>query len=258
MVLSEVLWTATAAVTSVVACWYGVLATHMWLRSRAVLGPLHSEAHETLRRLLEVSRQGDRLKLIRVTLFYAGIGALVVAIAAKEWLGVAVAVAPFALIAWMDIRTITAPVVLILGTSTYSSIRRQRAVKHRLSPLRVVSLLDVDLPWDTSLTNEMTLDCFRTTNEDDWWLVITRLMEITPILLIDTGAETAGVLREGRHIFESDLWRKCLFLTPPDGSAPILDRLLPMSGVQRQELRIVRYDQAAHACATKIAQLGQQ
>ena len=258
MVLAQVLWTASAAITSVVACWYGVLATHMWLRSRVVLGPMPSEAHETLRRLVDVSRQGDRLKLTRVTLLYGGIGALVVAIAAREWLGVVVTVAPFVLIAWMDVRTTTAPIVLILGTLTHSSIRRQRAVKHRLSPLRVVSLLDVDVPWDTSLANEMTLDCFRTTNENDWWLVITRLMEIAPILVIDAAAETAGVLREGRHILGADLWRKCLFLTPPDGFAPVLDRLLPMPGVQRRDLRVVRYEEAAHAIAVMVARLGQR
>lgn len=163
---------------------------------------------------------------------------------------------PFILIAWMDVRTTTAPVVLVLGTSTHSSIRRQRAIKRRLSPLRVVSLLDVDVPWDTSLANETTLDWFRTTNEDDWWLVVTGLMEIAPILVIDAAAETAGVLRECRHILGADLWRKCLFLTPPDGSAPVLDRLLPIPGVERQQLQLVPYEDGAHACATMLAQLG--
>ncbi|MBN1569127.1 MAG: hypothetical protein JXA73_14855 [Acidobacteria bacterium] len=256
--MSEMLWTATAAVTSVVACWYGVITTHMWLRSRLVLGPLPSEAHETLRRLLDVSRQGDSLKLTRITLLYSGIGALLVAIAAREWLAVIVSAAPFVLIAWMNVRTTTAPIVLMLGTSTHSSIRRQRAIKYRLSPLRVVSLLDVDVPWDPSLANEMTLDCFRTTNEDDWWLVITRLMDIAPVLVIDAAAETTGVLREGRHILGADLWRKCLYLTPPDASAPVLDRLLPMPGVQRRDLRVVGYEQAADAIAAMVAQLGQR
>lgn len=256
MVLPEILWIVTAATTSAVACPYGVLAAQMWLRSRMVLGPLPSEAHEALRRLLEVSRQGDGLKLTRITLFYVGIGALVVTIAARAWLGIVVTVAPFIIIAWMDVRTTTAPVVLILGTSTHSSIRRQRTIKRKLSPLRVVSLLDVDVPWDTSLSNEMSLDCFRTTNEDDWWLVITKLMKIAPILAIDAAAETAGVLREGRHILGADLWRKCLFLTPPDGSAPVLDRLLPVPGVERKQLKLVPYEGAARACTTMVAELG--
>lgn len=256
--LPEVLWTTTAVATSVVACWYGVLAAHSWFRSRMVLGPLPSEAHETLRRLLEVSRQGDRLKLTRIALFYAGIGTLVVTIAAREWLGIVVTVAPFILIAWMDVRTTTAPVVLVMGTSTHSSIRRQRVIKRRLSPLRVVSLLDVNVPWDTSLANEMTLDCFRTTNEDDWWLVITGLMEIAPILVIDAAAETTGVLREARHILGAELWRKSLFLTPPDGSAPVLDRLLPLPGVQRQDLLVARYEEAVRAIATMATQLGRR
>ncbi|HYV07204.1 MAG TPA: hypothetical protein VFB82_21595 [Blastocatellia bacterium] len=258
MALSRVLWIATAAVASVVTCFYGALTTHMWLRARVVLGPMPTEAHETLSRLLDVSRQGDRLKLTRVALFYGGVSALVVAIVAREWLGLIVTAAPFALIVWLDVRTTTAPTALILGTSTHSSIRRQRAIKHRLSPLRVVSLLDVEVPWDASLANEMVLDCFRTTNEDDWWLVITRLMEIAPILAIDAAAETPGVFREGRHILGADLWRKCLFLTPPDGSAPILDRLLPAPRILRQDLRIVRYEEAPHAIAVMVAQLGRR
>lgn len=258
MAFPQMLWIALAAATSMAAAYYGVLATHMWLRSRSVLGPMPREAHETLRRLLDVSRQGDGLRLARLTLFYGGLGALVVAIAAREWLGLVVATAPFVLIAWMDIRTTTAPVALILGTSTHSSIKRQRAIKHRLSPLRVVSLLDVDVTWDTRIAREMTLDCFRTSNEDDWWLVITHLMDVVPILAIDAAAETAGVLREGRHILGADLARKCLFLTPPDGYAPILDCLLPMPGVQRQDLRIVHYEEAPRAIAAMVVQLGQR
>ena len=256
MSLPQVLWVGSAATTSVIAAYYGMLAAHIWLRSRSLLGPTSPETHKTLRKLLEVSRQGRGLTVTRLTLFYVGLGMFVVTIAAREWIGLLVAVAPFVLIAWMNVRTTTMPVALILGTSTHSSIRRQRAIKRRLSPLRVVSLLDVDVPWDTSLANEVSLDCFRTTNEKDWWVVITRLMEITPVLAIDAAAETAGVLREGQYILGADLWRKCLFLTPPDGSAPILDHLLPMPGVQRQELRIVRYEEAVQTSAMMVAQLG--
>jgi hypothetical protein len=121
-----------------------------------------------------------------------------------------------------------------------------------------VSLLDVDVTWDTSLSSEMALDCFRTTNDDDWWLVITRLMDITPILAVDATAETSGVLREGRHILGADLAWKCLFLTPADGSAPILDRLLPIPGVQRQNLRMVHNEEAPRAIAAIVLQLRQR
>jgi hypothetical protein len=258
MALHQVVWMVLAAAVSTVAAYYGVLAAHMWLRSRAVLGPMPPDVSVTLRRLLDVSRQGDGLKLMRLTLFYGGLGVLVVVVVAREWIGLVVAATPFVLIAWMDVRTTTVPVALVLGTSTHSSIKRQQAIKLRLSPLRVVSLLDVDLPWDTSLASEMALDCFRTTNDDDWWLVITRLMNIVPILAIDAAAETAGVLREGRHILGADLRWKCLFLTPADGSAPILDNLLPMPGVQRQDLRMVHYEEAPRAIAAMLVQLAQR
>jgi hypothetical protein len=147
MVFYRTMWIGLAAATSTVAVYYSLLGAHTWLRSRWVLGPLPREAHQTLRRLLDVSRQGNGLRLMRLTLFYGGLGAFVIAIAAREWLGLLVAAAPFVMIAWMEIRTVTAPVALILGTSNHSSIKRQRTVKHRLSPLRVVSLLDVDVPF---------------------------------------------------------------------------------------------------------------
>jgi hypothetical protein len=258
MAFHHMWWFGLAAPLLTVGAYYGVLAAHMWLRTRAVLGPMPPEVRVTLHRLLDVSRQGDGLNLMRLGLFYGGLGALVVGFVAREWLGPAVAAAVFVLIAWMDVRTTTVPVALVLGTSTHSSITRQRAIKLRLSPLRVVSLLDVDVPWDANLASEMALDCFRTTNEHDWWLVITRLMDIVPILAIDAAAETAGVLREGRHILSAELTRKCLFLTPADGSAPILDCLLPMPGVERQNLRFVHYEEAPRAIAAMVAQLPQR
>jgi len=80
-------------------------------------------------------------------------------------------------------------------------------------------------------------------------------MEIAPILAIDAAAETEGVLREGRHILGAYLWRKCLFLTPPDGYAPVLDRLLPMPGVKRQDLKIVPYEEAPCAIASTVIEI---
>ncbi len=249
-------WIGLVVATSMVAAYHGLIAGYIWLRSRAVLGPTSPESRDTLHRLLDISRQGPKLRLIRLVLLYSGIiGSLILAIVAKEWFGLIFAAAPFLIIVWMDVRTKTVPVVLVLGTSNISSVKRQRAIKLRLSPLRVVSLLDVDVPWDTNLSNEMHLDCFRTTNEADWWLTITRLMEIAPILAIDAAAETEGVLKEGQHILGTDLWQKCLFLTPPDGTAPVLDRLLSMEEMKRRGLRIVPYDQATKEITLMVDQL---
>ena len=255
MAFHQILWICLAAITSPIAIFYGVLAVRMWLQTRAVLGPVPLEGRLTLRRLLDVSRQGDSMRFARVALMYCGLGVLVIAIIARELLGLAVAFAPFVLIAWMHVRTTTPPVVLILGTSTHSSVRRQRAIKRRVSPLRVVSLLAIDVPWDAELASEMALDCFRTTNEDDWWVVIIQLMDFAPILAIDAAAETSGVFREASHVFGANLTHKCLFLTPEDESAPVLDRVLPMREARRQDLRMARYQEAPHAIASMVAQV---
>lgn len=228
----------------------------MWFRTRALLGPTPRTSQILLLKLLDVSRQGNRIKSARLLLFYFGVSALMVAITAREWLGLAIVIAPIVLIGWLNARTMTAPVMLIMGESTHSAVRRHRAVKRKLSPLRVVSLLDTNIPWDTGLAREMALDCYRTRNEGDWWQVITQLMEIAPVLAIDAAAETKGVYRETCHILKTGLWQKCLFLTPPDGRAPVLDNLLPNTRVRRQELRIVRYEEMDRVSATMIAQIG--
>jgi hypothetical protein len=255
MFLGRALWIAASLGLAAVAANYAWHAANTRLQSRRVLGPAGRESRLTLQRLVDVSRQGNRMKFTRLLLLYAGVGAFVVALAAREWLGLIIAATPFILVWWMNIRMTTLPAVLLLGTSTHTSLRRQRDVKRRLSPLRVVSLLDVDIPWDSDLADEMLLDCYRTRSEADWWPVITGLMDIAPVIAIDAAAETPGVLREGSHILRTELVHKCLFLTPPDGSAPILDRLLPSSGVERRKLRVARYEEAPTALVAMIAGL---
>jgi hypothetical protein len=255
MALERILWIGGTTVSVVFAANFAFFGAHMWLRSRSVLGPVSAEDRQTLRSLVGVSRQGNSLEWTRLVLLYTGLGTLLVALAAHEPLGLIVAAAPFVVMWWMHIRTTTAPAALLLGTSTHTSIRRQRDVKRRLSPLRVVSLLDIAVPRDPGLASEMALDCFRTTDEDDWWLVITRLMKMVPVIAIDTAAETTGVLREGTHILGTELVRKCLFLTPPDGSTPILDRLLPAAGLDLVDLRFARYEEAPRVLAAMVADL---
>jgi hypothetical protein len=255
MDLDRTLWIGAALVTTGVGANYAFLAAYMWVLSRYALGPPRSDTQQALQSLLDVSRQSEWLTWGRLVLLYGGLGAIVIALSAREWLGLVIAAGPFSLLWWMKIRTTIAPVALLLGTSTHSSIRRQREVKRRLSPLRVVSLLDVDVPWDPGLADEMALDCFRTTNEDDWWPVIAHLMDIAPVIAIDTGAETAGVLREGKHILDAELAHKCLFLTPPNGSAPILDRLRPASKLDRRALRFARYEEAPAVIAAMVAEI---
>ncbi len=124
--------------------------------------------------------------------------------------------------------------------------------------LRVVSLLDVEVPWGPDLAKEMELDSFRASNFDDWFLVAKRLMEIAPILSIDAAAETDGVRLEMDYILESGLWRKCLFLLPPDGIAPYFDRLLLDAGLRRGDLRIMHYEHAPRGVAAMVAELKQR
>jgi hypothetical protein len=231
---------------------YGSLAARIWLHTRAILGPTTPEDRAAMKALVDVSQEGNPLLWARLMLLYAGFGALLVGLLTRENLGLLAATAAGALIWWMRVRSTTPPIVLVLGTSTITAIRRQRAIKRRLAPLRVVSLLDVDVPWATDLRHEMSLDCFRTTNEDDWWEVVLRLIHRSPVIAVDAAATTTGVDREARYVLGSAHARKCVFLTPADGFAPILDRLLPATGAERRGLRIASYEEAPQAIALMV------
>jgi hypothetical protein len=80
-------------------------------------------------------------------------------------------------------------------------------------------------------------------------------MELSPIIVIDAASETPGVMREGKHILSSALARKCLFLTPADGYAPILDYLLPTTQYEREHLRIIAYEEAIGAIVGMVAEV---
>jgi hypothetical protein len=235
------MWLAAAAVPFAVALVYGALALNMWLRSRLMLGPVPAETRGVMRQLLSVSRQAESLEWSRLVALYAGIGMLLAAVVSRNALYLLPAAAALILLWWIRIRTTTPPFVLLLGTSTPTSVRRHRDVKRALSPLRVVSLLDSDIPWERELAREVALDCYRTTLDDDWWAVVTQLIGIAPMVALDAAVTTDGVRREWAYIVQSGWTGKCLGLTPPDGAAPLFG---DAAGV-----RCVRYEDAARGIA---------
>lgn len=236
-----------------IALWYGSLAGHLLIKTRRVIGPTSARAREAVRDLVRVARGYPNLVWTRIVLQYSGAGALFLSLLARDWVWLAVAVMPFTLLWWMRVRTTVPPIALLLGSSTITAIKRHREMKRRINPLRVVSLFEADVPWNSDLTHELALDCFRTRADDDWWIVVTRLMDISPIIAIDAAADTEAVMRETRYALRTGLAQKCLFMTPADGFAPLLDRLLPGTEYERRDLHITTYDHAADAILGMVA-----
>ena len=74
----------------------------MFLQTRDAIGAVPSDAREGVRRLLEVSREGTKLILARTVLLYVGLGALLVGLVARDWIGLVIAAMPSTLIWWME------------------------------------------------------------------------------------------------------------------------------------------------------------
>lgn len=94
-----------------------------------------------------------------------------------------------------------------------------------VAPLRVVSLLDVPATQRSNVQSLMELDILRTESDDDWWRVITALIEVSTVIIIDADAETPGVIREFLHIIANHYEYKTIFLTV--SNAPLLSRARP-------------------------------
>jgi len=60
------------------------------------------------------------------------------------------------------------------------------------------------------------MDCLRTGNDDDWWRVITILIELTPLVVVNADAESPGVIRETMHLISKGFTFKTVFLTIGD------------------------------------------
>jgi len=107
-------------------------------------------------------------------------------------------------------------VVLFLSTSDAWSIEVHRQAKRLVSPVRVVTLLDLGNSPSSDTADELLLDCLRTGNDDDWWKVITILIDLAPLVVINADSESPGVVREALHLISRDITYKTVFLTKGD------------------------------------------
>ncbi len=255
--VSVMIWAVAAIGTAPVTMFYTLNALRMWVQSRFYLRSTGREGREKMLRLRQVSAEGDRLAFTRLMLLYIGAAVLVVALLARMFLGVIVAVMPFALVWWLQVRTTTPPVALLLGSSNVIGVQRQREAKRRLSPLRVVSMLNVHIPWDKALTLDVQLDCFRTSNDEDWLIAVHDLMKLTPFLCLDARAPTPPVLLEARRILDGDLWKRCLFITAGDGSLPVVEAILPKGEIIKRNLRVAYGEDAAAVLESMVVETRQ-
>jgi hypothetical protein len=122
----------------------------------------------------------------------------------------------------------TPPSVLLLGTSNGECVRLRHKLERGLYPYRVVVLFDPHAasPSDFSLfaRNLLEWDNLRTTS-GNWRSVVHPLMDMVPIIVMDTRFPTPGVIEEAKRVTTEGLSGKTVLLVGDDGSAPALGDL---------------------------------
>ncbi len=207
------------------AAFYLMLGASRWIATMRAFGWPTRKLRLTMNRLTLVGQSRETV---------AGGGILLLVLAAlsvsaylvfHEWRllsGLALAIS---VRGWLAIRTGAPPLVLYLSTSDRRSAEFHHTIQKCSHPLRAVSLLDSEPHLKSSQQSEIHLDRFRTLNNDDWWLVITMFSESCGIVVVNGMVSTDGVVRECRHLLDSDLRYKTIVLSGLPDTCPLLERL---------------------------------
>jgi hypothetical protein len=144
---------------------------------------------------------------------------------------------PFPFIIWLAAglhalsRVCIPPAVLLLSSSWADTVKLITTVERAVFPLRVVHLLDTYLDQqvpDAYRHETLREGSLRTYNPQNWQLIVDRLTESVPIIVVDTRIDTPALIEEARKLLETNQAHKTIFIINNDGSSPTLDRLKPL------------------------------
>lgn len=143
---------------------------------------------------------------------------------------------PFPYVIWVaaGLHTLSSvclpPAVLLLSSSWADTPRLVKAVGEAVFPLRAVHLLDTYLDQqvpDRYRHETLSAGSLRTYNPQKWRVVIDRLTEVVPVVVLDTRIDTPALLEEAGKLLAAGRARKTVFVVNEDGSSPTLERLRP-------------------------------
>ena len=129
------------------------------------------------------------------------------------------------------------PSVLFLGTSRKETIDFREYLERSLHPYRVVVLLDASVAETESYTafqhNILAWDNIRTRLDEDWRKVVNPLMEMVPIIVIDTRIASPAVVEETERALTLFV-QKTVFVTNQYNRSPSIEA----TGMQLPEKEI--------------------
>jgi hypothetical protein len=197
------------------------LLARSWWRTRELFGGLPLGATWQMLRFLRYSRN----------LYSETLSSMVVVISVIcIWLPqrsnlprpmIAVLLAMVAQSFFLLFKSLQPPAALFLTSSSPYAADLLVQINIALSPLRCVALLN---PKRMHFMQRNALgDNLRTKNPHIWKSIIYRLIEMTPIIILDTRGESAPVMQEAFIMLAPERARKAVFITDENGRAPALE-----------------------------------
>jgi hypothetical protein len=136
--------------------------------------------------------------------------------------------AAFFTVQWLLFRVAAAslpPALVMLGSSSPSVGQALHDFRAALSPLRVVSLLDVDEAGPSHDPDR--LDNFRTSDDADWQTVFAVVRSAARVILLDARVDTAALRFEAQAIVASSSTGQKIIVVKQDGRAALIEHLDP-------------------------------
>lgn len=226
-------------------------ATALLVANWPLQGPSFRTQRGTTASITAISRLGIFLRQFRALRVQYSIIGIVLYFVLDDFHLLFIAFKWVAFSFWDWVRTSPPPAVVVLAQSGDRAASLQWKVRAAVEPSRVVSLLGFGAPDEgEDPPAQLALDCLRTSNDDDWWLAVTRLLEMVPIIVVDgragEGTRSDALDREIAFLLEQDLMRKTLFVGAAPGSAAVLHhasteaRAAAAIGDERMVLSVLR------------------
>lgn len=159
------------------------------------------------------------------------------------------------------------PVAVVFSSSTDSQLRLALSLKKFTGGRRVISLLDtgylnikprINDVWAITLLRSGSLtDVLRTSNPNRWQAVVRELIEISPIIIVDTRVCTPALLFEASTVLTADSGYKAIFIRADDGTSPVLEQLLSEGNISSDSrLRVVKESELGELLRTLVVSRG--
>ncbi len=146
------------------------------------------------------------------------------------------------------------PTVLVFSSSTNRQLRWALALKRFTGGRRVISLLDTGYMtvkprfgdfWSVISRRSATLtDVLRTSDTKDWQSGVKELIELSPIVVVDTRVCTRALVFEASAVLAPAYAHKAIFVSEDSGRCPLLERLLDEGHIHPRSLvSVVKEDE---------------